>query len=104
MTCEKCLYWYSDCDEFGDRVVCTCHCEGEVAPCEEESHDEKRYSLWYREPLFENDERCNDWHGFDCDEWDDVKSVLNAYGNDVHITVKDNYYDVSYDSFEGEWS
>lgn len=104
MTCERCPYWYSDFDELYGDGCNGCHFEGNVAPCEEESHDDKRYSLWYEEPLFENDDRGNGWHGFDCDEWDDVKSVLNAYGEDVRITVKDNYYDVSYDSFEGEWN
>ena len=103
MICEKCPYWYSDCNELGDSVRYTCHYEGEVAPCEEDNMDGPRYTISYDEPLFEGDER-NGYHGFDCDDWEDVRDVLNHYGKDVRITVHDNYYGCTYDSLEGEWN
>ena len=57
-----------------------------------------RYTVIYEGYLFYGDSDKLNFH--DYDRWDDVESLINAYG-DI-ITVKDNEYKVYWE--KGEWS
>lgn len=101
--------------EYVDETMSNGYSEEEALTCYEPEYDEDeydvfedyRYSVVYNEPLYFGDEEYRGHkglYGFDTDRWDDIENILNAYGKDVRITVRDNYYDVSYDSFDEEWN
>ena len=56
-----------------------------------------RYTIIYEGYLFYGDSDGLNFH--DCDRWDEVNSLMNAYGD--FITVKDNEYGVTWAN--GEW-
>jgi len=65
---------------------------------DEEYLDEgPRFTVIYDGYLFYGDSEGRNSH--DYDRWEDVKELMWAYG-DI-ITVKDNYYDVTWEN--GEW-
>lgn len=59
---------------------------------------EYRYTVSYEGYLFYGDKE-GDWNYHGYNRWQDVQELINAYGNDIHVT--DNEYGVSYDN--GEW-
>lgn len=59
---------------------------------------ENRYEIVYFGYLFEGD--TDGWNFRDADSFEDALSVYHAYPG--MITIKDNYYDVSYEN--DEWS
>lgn len=58
-----------------------------------------KYTVWYEGYLFDGDKE-NGYNEHDYDRWDDVKGLINAYGDMIH--VRDNEYGLSFDY--GEWS
>lgn len=61
-----------------------------------------RYTVSYNGYLFYGDNDGLNFHHID--RWDEVKWMLDAYGNepDLDLEVKDNEYDVLWKN--GEWS
>lgn len=56
-----------------------------------------RYTVSYEGHLFEGDKDGLNFH--DYDRWDEVNSLIDAYGDIIH--VKDNEYGVDFGY--GEW-
>lgn len=62
---------------------------------------ESRYTISYKGYLFYGD--SEGWNSHDYDRWDDVVSLINAYGSEdgLEFEVKDNEYGVTWKN--GEW-
>ena len=57
-----------------------------------------KYTVWYEGYLFFGDTDGYNEHGYD--RWSDVQSLIDAYGDMIH--VNDNEYGVTFS--HGEWN
>lgn len=57
-----------------------------------------KYTVFYKGYIFDGDNE-NAWNEHDFDNWDEVKSLIDAYGDEIH--VRDNEWGVTFE--HGEW-
>ena len=59
----------------------------------------EQYTVCYKGHLFEGDTDGYNFHNYD--RWEDAIELYYAYP-DLHISIKDNEYDVTFE--DGEWN